>query len=121
MLLAKKSARNAMQTKPMRSPWQHWNTLRQNVSLLPRRDSVVIILLVLAEFPGDFALAGLSEGEGFKGAFRMETEMGGGWARHHLLAGGWANRFAPDLAPLRCAGPVFDHCAAGRAESTSKA
>jgi hypothetical protein len=81
----------------------------------------VIVFPVLAEFPGDFALAGLSEGEGFKGAVRMETERGGGWARHHLLAGGWANRFAPDLAPLRCAGPVFDHCAAGRAESTSKA
>ena len=38
----------------------------------------------------------------------MEMPMGEVWARRGLFVGRWVNRFAPVLAPLRCARPVFD-------------
>ena len=33
----------------------------------------------------------------------MECRMGQAWARWSVLEGTWPHRFAPDLAPLRCA------------------
>src|ERR1039458_7185444 len=36
----------------------------------------------------------------------MESRMGQAWARWSVLEGQWPHRFAPDLAPLRCARPV---------------
>lgn len=36
----------------------------------------------------------------------MEFRMGQAWARWSVLEGKWTHRFAPDLAPLRCARPV---------------
>ena len=40
----------------------------------------------------------------------MEFRMGQAWARWSNLGGRWMYRFAPDLAPLRCARPVELHC-----------
>ena len=45
MLLAKKSASSATQTKPMSSPWQQRNTRPAAVSLVPKPHCVVIMLL----------------------------------------------------------------------------
>jgi transposase len=44
-----------------------------------------------------------------KEAFRMETLIDHAWARWGVLVGPWTHRFAPVLAPLRCARPVVLH------------